>query len=110
MEWEIEHQDYVEGRQFREVLRSVPFAKWEHLHRIEPRRDGACVLTHEIHYRLPLGGLERLGGAAFTRAQLELMFEYRHAATKADLENAASRTPQCVLVSGASGLVGREET
>ena len=89
---------------------SVPFAKWEHLHWIEPERNGACVLTDEIHYRLPLGGLGRLGGAAFTRAQFERMFEYRHAVTKADLENAASPTPKCVLVSGASGLVGREET
>ena len=107
LKWEIEHRDYVEGRQFRDVLLSGPFAKWEHLHRIEPEGDGVCVLTDEIHYRLPLGWLGRLGGAAFTRAQLERMFEYRHAVTKADLENAANGTPKGVLMSGASGLVGR---
>ena len=105
--WEIEHRDYVAGRQFRDVLLSGPFAKWEHLHRIEPDGEAACVLTDEIHYRLPLGALGRWGGAAFTRAQLERMFEYRHAVTKADLENATPRAPKCVLVSGASGLVGR---
>lgn len=107
IKWEIEHRDYIEGRQFRDVLLSGPFAKWEHLHRIEPEGDGACVLTDEIHYRLPLGWLGRLGGAAFTRAQLARMFEYRHAVTKADLETSAGGGAKCVLVSGASGLVGR---
>lgn len=107
LKWEIEHRDYIEGRQFRDVLRSGPFAKWEHLHRIDPGGDGACVLTDEIHYRLPLGALGRLGGAAFARAQLGRMFEYRHAVTKADLENAANGMPRVVLMSGASGLVGR---
>jgi len=105
--WEIEHRDYVAGRQFRDVLLSGPFAKWEHLHRIEPDGEAACVLTDEIHYRLPLGVLGRWGGEAFTRAQLERMFEYRHAVTKADLENAAPGSPKWVLLSGASGLVGR---
>ena len=107
MKWEIEHRDYVAGRQFRDVLLSGPFAKWEHLHRIEPEGDGACVLTDEIHYRLPLGWLGRLGGAAFTRVQLARMFEYRHAVTQADLETSAGGGPKSVLVSGASGLVGR---
>jgi hypothetical protein len=107
LKWEIEHRDYIEGRQFRDVLLSGPFAKWEHLHRIDPEGEHACVLTDEIHYRLPLGWLGRLGGAAFTRAQLNRMFEYRHAVTKADLEMGAGGPAKCVLVSGGSGLVGR---
>ena len=107
LKWEIEHRDYVEGRQFRDVLLSGPFAKWEHLHRIDPEGSHACVLTDEIHYRLPLGVFGRLGGAAFTRSQLSRMFEYRHAVTKADLEMGASGPAKCVLVSGGSGLVGR---
>jgi len=105
--WEIVHRDYIEGRQFRDVLLSGPFARWEHLHRIEPVGPSACELTDEIHYRLPLGMLGRLGGAAFTRWQLERMFAYRHAVTKADLEHASSGPRKCILVSGASGLIGR---
>jgi uncharacterized protein (TIGR01777 family) len=104
--WEIEHRDYVEGRQFKDVLFSGPFAKWEHLHSIEPDGVNACVLTDEIRYRLPLGALGRWGGAAFTRTQLARMFAYRHAVTKADLERAEEGQKKCVLVSGASGLVG----
>ena len=114
LRWEIEHRDYLERRQFRDVLLSGPFANWEHLHRIDAEGEHACVLTDEIHYRLPLGLLGRLGGAAFTRAQLSRMFEYRHAVTKADLElgisvGAETFMPprKCVLVSGGSGLVGR---
>lgn len=105
--WEIVHRDYLAGRQFRDVLISGPFAKWEHLHRIEPDGPAACVLTDEIHYRLPLGVPGRWCGAGFARSQLARMFEYRHAVTKADLENAATGAPKCVLISGGSGLVGR---
>lgn len=107
LRWEIEHRDYVEGQQFRDVLLSGPFAKWEHLHRIEPAGANACVLTDEIHYRLPLGALGLLGGGAFTLKQLERMFAYRHAVTKADLEMIAPAASRCVLVTGASGLVGK---
>ncbi len=105
--WEILHRDYIEGRQFRDVLLSGPFARWEHLHRIEPVGPSACELTDEIQYRLPLGMLGRLGGAGFTRRQLERMFTYRHAVTKADLELGYLSPRKCILVSGASGLVGR---
>lgn len=107
LNWEIEHRDYVEGRQFRDVLLSGPFAKWEHLHRVDPVGADACELTDEIRYRLPLGVLGRWGGAWFARRQLERMFVYRHAVTKADVETAASGAEKCILVSGASGLVGR---
>jgi hypothetical protein len=91
--WEIEHRDYVGGRQFRDVLLRGPFAKWEHLHLMEPAGGGACVLTDEIHYRLPFGPLGRWGGAGITRRQLDRMFVYRHAVTKADVEAEAKKTP-----------------
>ncbi len=104
--WEIVHRDYQPDRQFRDVLMSGPFSKWEHLHRVEPAGESACILTDQIHYRLPLGAIGRMGGAAFTRRQLERMFTYRHAVTKSDVENAVSGPKKCVLISGASGLVG----
>ena len=106
--WEIIHRDYVEGRQFRDVQVSGPFARWEHLHRFEPAGENACVLTDEIRYRLPAGALGRWGGGAFVRRKLERMFAYRHAVTKTDLERADKTVPaKRVLVSGASGVVGR---
>ena len=110
MEWRMEHRDYVAGRQFRDVQLSGPFARWEHLHLIEPDGPEACHLTDEIAYRLPLGGLGRLFGRGLARAKLNQLFAWRHATTKADLELApatARAAPQTVLIAGASGLIGR---
>jgi ligand-binding SRPBCC domain-containing protein len=86
--WEIVHRDYVEGRQFRDVLLRGPFAKWEHLHRVDPAGDHASVLTDEIHYRMWGGAVGRWVGGALVRRQLERMFSYRHEVTKSDLEAA----------------------
>lgn len=112
--WDVEHRDYIEGVQFRDVQRRGPFAHWEHWHRVEPVGDGrACVLTDEITYRLPFGRLGRWGGGAFVRAELERLFDYRHAITKADVELTSryiSVRPMTFLIAGASGLVGRSLT
>ena len=112
--WEVGHRDYIEGVQFCDVQKRGPFAHWEHLHRIEPVDDGrACVLTDEITYRLPFGVPGRLAGGAFARAELERLFTYRHAVTKADVElmnRYISVRPMVFLIAGASGLVGRALT
>ncbi|MET0263249.1 MAG: TIGR01777 family oxidoreductase [Rariglobus sp.] len=112
VEWEVEHRDYVEGVQFRDRQLRGPFAKWEHLHLVEPVQasDRASQLTDEIAYRLPFGGLGKIVGGGFARRELERLFNYRHAVTKADNETAArliSVRPLRILIAGASGLVGR---
>lgn len=104
--WEIEHRDYVAGRQFRDVLLSGPFSSWDHLHRIEPDGVEACVLTDTIRYRLPLGGDL---AASFVEGMLDRMFDYRHRITREDMERAGDWKDwegKRVVVSGASGLVG----
>ncbi|HEY8933292.1 MAG TPA: TIGR01777 family oxidoreductase, partial [Rariglobus sp.] len=112
--WEVEHRDYIEGVQFRDVQTRGPFAQWEHLHRVEPVDDGrACVLTDEITYKLPLGMLGRMAGGMFVRTELERLFAYRHAVTKTDVEllnRYISVRPMVFLIAGASGLVGRALT
>jgi uncharacterized protein (TIGR01777 family) len=108
--WDVVHGDYLAGRQFRDVLRRGPFKRWEHLHRVEPQGPDACTLVDDITYELPGGALGRLA-EPMVRGRLAQMFAYRHAVTKADLEGAARggapRRALRVLVSGASGLVGR---
>ena len=121
--WEVEHRDYVEGVQFRDVQRSGPFARWEHLHRVEALavdvegmdareevvRD-ASVLTDEITYRMQGGAAGRLAGGWFARRELSRLFNYRHAVTQADNELMArlrSVRPLRILIAGGSGLVGR---
>src|SRR5882762_4942129 len=75
--WEAEHRDYVEDRQFRDVQISGPFAEFDHLHRVDGRGSGACALTDEVHYRLPLGFLGRWVAGRYVRTRLERMFTYR---------------------------------
>lgn len=104
--WDIVHRDYIEGRQFRDVQQRGPFAAWEHLHRFESAGDNACRLMDEVHFRLPLGWLGKWAGAGWVRRKLERGFAYRHAVTQTDLEMVPPERRRCVLISGASGVVG----
>lgn len=106
--WVAEHRDYEEGRQFRDVQVSGPFAHWVHTHRVEPDGPSACYLEDHIEYALPLGTLGHLGGGAFVRRKLERMFTYRHRMLREDLATHAQYQggPMKILMSGASGLIG----
>jgi len=105
--WEVEHTDFIEGRQFRDVARRSPFREWDHLHRVEPQGDKACLWIDEVRYRLPAGILGRALLGRKIRGELERLFTYRHAILKADLERAPVFNPQRILVAGASGLIGK---
>lgn len=110
LEWQVEHRDYVAGRQFRDVQLRGPFARWEHLHRIEPAGEDACRLTDEITYDLKGGALGRTLAGGFVHRQLTRLFAWRHAVTQADVTLAARHgtgKPRRVLIAGASGLIGR---
>ena len=109
-EWRVEHRDYVAGRQFRDVQVAGPFARWEHLHRIDADGPDACVLTDDIVYRLPGGAPGRAVAGKFTERKLAAMFAWRQERTKADVELASrygTVRPRRILIAGASGMVGR---
>jgi uncharacterized protein (TIGR01777 family) len=108
--WKVEHRDYVQGRQFRDVQLSGPFARWEHLHRIDPDGPDACQLTDEITFRLPGGKLGRPIAGGCAHRQLSRLFAWRHATTKSDLERQPryDRTGvRRIVIAGASGLIGQ---
>jgi len=107
--WEVEHSGYREGQQFCDAQVSGPFALWEHAHRFKAMGSAESTLTDEIRYTLPLGPLGRLG-SAFVRGKLDRLFTYRHTVMRDDLALAArygAVRAMRILVSGASGLVGR---
>jgi uncharacterized protein (TIGR01777 family) len=109
--WEVEHRDCEEGRGFCDMMRSGPFAHWEHRHIFTPIQSGRCRLTDRITYRLPGGAAGRIFAGRFVYAKLDRIFAYRQAVTKADLEMAQADTrPLTVLITGASGLMGRALT
>jgi uncharacterized protein len=107
--WEAEHRDYEPGRAFRDVMIRGPFAAWDHRHEFVAAGADACLLRDTVRYRPPGGPLGRVL-APWIRRKIERMFRHRHALTRADLEAAApagALPVRRVLVSGASGEVGR---
>ncbi|NIR50630.1 TIGR01777 family protein, partial [candidate division KSB1 bacterium] len=108
-QWEAVHCDYIEGRQFCDILVKGPFAKWEHTHRFEPDGASACYLEDEIRYDLPFGFLGNLLGKSFTINKLNRMFAYRHQVTQQDLKMHNSREgvqSMKILTTGGNGLIG----
>jgi uncharacterized protein (TIGR01777 family) len=107
--WVAQHRDYVAGRQFADVQLEGPFARWTHLHRIEPETETASTAYDRIEYALPGGAV---GGAAAgwpVRRRIRRMLAYRHRLLAADLAAHArfrGHPRLHVAVTGASGLLG----
>ena len=80
--WVLEHRDYIEGRQFRDVQISGPFRAWQHTHSFTPDGPQASMLEDRIEYTLPMGFLGALFGNWFVRRKLRRLFEYRHRVTR----------------------------
>ncbi len=104
---EAHHFGYIPGKEFSDRMVRGPFSRWEHRHTFESRpEDGGSMLTDSIEYNLAGGALT----SGYVQTQLKRMFAYRHAVTKADLDlwrQWAGLPRLRILVTGASGLVGR---
>lgn len=108
--WTAEHRDIEPGRQFRDVQIRGPFARWEHTHSISPDGSDSCWLEDRIEYAPPLEAIGWRLGVPFVRRKLRSTFAYRHRTTAADIEaHLKARQAGCmkILISGASGMVGR---
>lgn len=91
LRWVLEHRDYIEGRQFRDVQISGPFRLWQHTHSFRPSENGRSMLEDRIEYILPLGWAGAIFGNWFVQRKLRRLFEYRHRITKEAM--AARNTP-----------------
>lgn len=107
--WISQFAEVVEGDRFRDIQVKGPFASFDHTHRFESVSDHECVMEDKIHYSLPVGSLGDFFGASFVKRKLEAMFRYRHRVLVGDIAAHArvARGPMRVLVTGATGLVGR---
>jgi uncharacterized protein (TIGR01777 family) len=108
--WVAEHQALVPGRSFEDVQVSGPFRAWRHRHLVVPDGAERCVLEDRVEYALPVGWLGDLVAGQRVARDLARVFAFRHAVTTGDLAAHAryrATGPMRVLVSGASGLVGR---
>lgn len=109
--WEMEHHDYIAGRQFADRQISGPFAFWNHQHLIEPIDETRCRLTDRIEYAPPMGSLGKALGGGIIQRELQRTFAYRHQLLKDDLHahqtaRGALGRPLRIAIAGAHGLIG----
>ena len=111
--WVAEHTDYEPPKRFCDTQLSGPFSLWNHQHCFseinDSTTDAKSVLTDQIEYRLPLGGLGDLFGSGKALKTIEAMFAYRHRITQNDLQLYSRYDTQSlsIAISGSSGLVGQ---
>lgn len=108
--WVAMHQNYTQDVRFQDIQVTGPFAAWCHTHRFESLGDSQSRITDTISYRLPLGFLGEFFAGKLIRHDLERMFAWRHGVTASDLaahQRYATAPRRKILISGASGLVGR---
>lgn len=111
--WTAEHADVEPGRGFSDIQVSGPFAAWRHEHRFHAITPNRCELFDAIEYRLPGGAFGEWLGEAYVSAQLNRLFHYRQSILQHDLmiHQAYGDQPRMrILVTGASGLLGRAVT
>ncbi|MGQ0794466.1 MAG: TIGR01777 family oxidoreductase [Deltaproteobacteria bacterium] len=106
--WVVEHRGYIEGREFRDVQISGPFASWEHTHKVIADGDSASIHEDRVEYALPMGAAGNLLAGKFVREKLETLFRYRHSALKLDIEARSGYHTEAmnILISGSTGLIG----
>jgi len=109
--WTVEHRDYIANRQFRDVMTSGPFARWQHTHRFRPDGIAASTLEDHIEYALPLGAIGSAVGGGYAASTLARVFRYRHELLAADLARHAAyadRPRMRIAITGASGFIGTQ--
>jgi uncharacterized protein (TIGR01777 family) len=109
--WEALHEEYEAGRCFVDRQVRGPFAEWRHEHRFVPDGPDRCILEDHVEYRLPTGVGFLVG--RIVRRELERMFRFRHCRVQNDIARHAAVKgcgPQRIVVTGSSGLIGRELT
>ncbi|MEE4240765.1 MAG: TIGR01777 family oxidoreductase [Desulfopila sp.] len=106
--WIAHHVENVPGAMFRDVMHKGPFSHWSHRHRFYECDKRAC-LEDSIEYALPLHGLLPSFLQKHVDTTLQRTFQHRAAVLAADLElhRRCGTQSSKVLVSGASGVLGR---
>jgi uncharacterized protein len=106
--WIAHHVEDKTGVMFKDIQKKGPFSSWSHSHIFTDVKDGA-LLEDRIEFSLPVHGLLPGFAKHHIHKILQKVFRYRHATLREDilLHQTCSRTPLRILVSGASGVLGR---
>lgn len=122
LQWVSQHFDYVEGKQFADVMLKGPFQSWKHIHLFnylkEDKRDSlshpSSTVQDRIEYSLPFGTFfsKRIIRSIINK-RLDVLFNYRYRITKQDIsdyEKYKSLGVLNILISGSTGFIGSHLT
>ncbi len=107
--WRVRHVEFVDTERFVDEQVSGPFRSWRHEHRFADGPDGSTIITDRVTWELPVrlpAGLDR----SLVEGQLRGLFGFRERQLRDDLALHArlGASPAHVVVTGASGLVGKQ--
>jgi uncharacterized protein (TIGR01777 family) len=103
------HIENIPGRMFRDIQEKGPFASWSHAHYFEDSSKGA-LLKDQVEYSLPGHRFLPRFIKDHVRTSLEKLFRHRQTLLREDIElhRRSSTIPLRILVTGASGVIGRD--
>nr|WP_092218617.1 TIGR01777 family oxidoreductase [Desulforhopalus singaporensis] len=103
------HVDNIPGVMFRDVQEKGPFSSWSHSHLFADTLSGS-TLTDKIAYTLPLQPFWPRFALRQVQQSLDRIFAHREFLLQQDirLHSRCSTKPLRLLVTGASGVLGRE--
>lgn len=117
--WLAEHTDFSPGESFTDVMVRGPLSSWTHRHDFRDADAEGTEVVDTVDYELLRALRNRvLRGENRLEAELDRVFAYRTAQTRADLDFAAflrelpgaTQAPLTIAIAGSSGLVGTEVT
>jgi len=103
------HIDNVPGKMFRDIQEKGPFSAWSHSHFFSRGEQGA-QLHDQVEYTLPAQYLLPGFIKKYVQSNLQRLFDHRQELLLEDikLHQRSSTTPLRILVTGASGVIGRD--
>jgi len=108
--WLAEHTEVTPPQSFTDEQKTGPFARWKHQHIFTALTPESSELHDSIDYALPFAPFSTLIARRMVERKLRRTFNFRHVRTLHDLKHHSALTiekPKTILITGASGLVGR---
>ena len=111
LNWDLKIHDVVEGKQFCDSQVKGPFKEWTHRHEMREMNDSNSLLVENVNFKMPV--FHSLGSKYFAIDKLKKLFQYRFQVISNDIKRHfkyKGRKAMKILVSGATGLVGKALT
>ncbi|MDJ0623401.1 MAG: TIGR01777 family oxidoreductase [Desulfocapsaceae bacterium] len=106
--WHAHHVENTPGTMFRDIQHRGPFSNWSHTHHFQ-EGSNCAFLEDNIEYKLPFHAYIPPAVKKHVEDTLHRTFEHRRRVLTADLKlhNKLMTRPMKILISGASGVLGR---